>query len=293
MKRILFFALLLAVPAIAGSLAGIGPLVLNREGEQRIALFLGRPTVITKPGLAVAIATVPMRVIEARRLHLSSRPSTVQTRDGERLVVDHYVIWRIEDPLRFRESYPRTAGGDLSEAERQLDRRTRSLVRDWIGRHTLQEVLDKKRVEIMETITRRAAEELHERGVQVLDLRLNRTELPTRTEENVYARMRSERERLARKHRAEGEEEARRIRAEADREARVTVAEAQRDAEVLRGEGDASAARIYAEAHNKDPEFYGFVRSLDAYRKTIGEGTTLVLPPDHEFFQVLQGEEPE
>ncbi len=288
MRALLGFLLLLALLAVLGSSLGFGPLLINREGEQRIALLLGKPTVVTEPGVAFAIATTPTRIIEARWLHLSSEPSTLQTRDGERLFVDHYVIWRIADPLRFRESYPRTVGGDLSEAEQQIDRQTRSLVRDLVGQHTLQQVLDERRVAIMQAVTQRATRQLRARGVEILDLRLNRTELPKRTEENVYARMRSERERLARKHRAEGEEQARRLRAEADREARVIVAEAQRDAEVLRGKGDAEAARIFAESYSADPDFYAFVRNLEAYRKTIGEGTTLVLPPDHEFFQTLQ-----
>ena len=115
-------------------------------------------------------------------------------------------------------------------------------------------------------------------------MRINRTELPPGAEENVYARMRAERERLARKHRAEGEEQARTIRADADRRARVIVAEAREQSERLRGAGDAESARIYADAYSRDPAFYEFVRSLEAYRKTLGEGTTLVLPPEHEFF---------
>ena len=118
-------------------------------------------------------------------------------------------------------------------------------------------------------------------------MRINRTELPPGAEENVYARMRAERERLARKHRAEGEEQARTIRAEADRQARVIVAEAREKSERLRGAGDAESARIYSDAYSRDPAFYDFVRSLEAYRKTLGEGTTLVLPPGHEFFHSL------
>jgi len=118
-------------------------------------------------------------------------------------------------------------------------------------------------------------------------VRINRTELPDDTLANVYARMRTERQRLARKYRAEGDEEGRRLRAEADRDAQVIVAEAQRDADILRGEGDAEAARIYAEAYSADEEFYDFVRSLEAYRKTIGSNTTLVLPPDSEFFRLF------
>jgi membrane protease subunit HflC len=147
-------------------------------------------------------------------------------------------------------------------------------------------------VEIMTTITQQSDLELRPRGIEVVDVRINRTELPPGTIENVYARMRTERERLARKLRAEGEEEARRIRAEADRDARVLRAEARRDAEVTSGRGDADAARIYAEAYSRDVEFYGFVRSLEAYRKTIGAKTTLVLPPSSEFFKLFESGKP-
>jgi membrane protease subunit HflC len=139
----------------------------------------------------------------------------------------------------------------------------------------------------MDRMTEQSRKGLAEFGIDVRDVRINRTELPRATEENVFARMRSERERLARKYRAEGDEEGRRIRAEADREAQVTVAEAQRQATVLIGEGDAEAARVFAEAHAQAPEFYGFLRRLEAYRKTIGERTTLVLPPDNDFFELL------
>ncbi|GAG13640.1 unnamed protein product, partial [marine sediment metagenome] len=124
-------------------------------------------------------------------------------------------------------------------------------------------------------------------GIELNDVRINRTELPRGAEENVFARMRAERDRLARKYRAEGEEQARRIRAEADREARVIVAEARGQGEIERGKGDAEAARIYAEAYSRDAEFYAFLRGLEAYRKTLGAGTTMVLSPDHEFFRLL------
>ena len=149
------------------------------------------------------------------------------------------------------------------------------------------QVLKTERRAIVDEIARRSAEAVLRFGVEVGDVRLNRTELPEGTEENVYARMRAERDRLARKYRAEGEEEARTIRAEADRAARVLVAEARRDGETERGKGDAEAARIYAEAYSRDPEFYAFQRGLEAYRKTLGKSTTLVLPPTHEFFRLF------
>ena len=119
------------------------------------------------------------------------------------------------------------------------------------------------------------------------DVRINRTDLPGGAEANVYARMKTDRERLARKYRAEGEERARRIRADSDKEALIIVANAKREASILRGDGDAEATRIYAEAYSRDPDFYAFTRSLEAYRKTIGEHTTLVISPDTEFFQFL------
>ena len=119
-------------------------------------------------------------------------------------------------------------------------------------------------------------------------VRINRTDLPKETRSSVYERMKTERERLARKSRAEGEEQARLIRAEVDAEARVLVANARRDAEIARGQGDAEAARVYAEAYGEDPQFYAFVRSLEAYRKSIDEGTTLVLSPRSEFFRFLE-----
>jgi membrane protease subunit HflC len=126
----------------------------------------------------------------------------------------------------------------------------------------------------------------------VADVRINRTELPEATMESVFARMRTERDRLARKNRAEGELDARRLRAEAAAKARVIVAEARRDSEIARGEGDAESTRIYAEAYGTEPEFYSFMRSLEAYRKTIGGKTTLVLSPKAEFFQFFDSSEP-
>lgn len=291
MRRMLpLLALVAAAAAVAlvwaGEL-GIGPVVITREGEQKLVLQFGRPRLqLTKPGLALRIPLVEeVRVFDARLLYLDSDPQQIQTRDEEPLVIDNYVTWRIANPLLFYQTFPRGREG----AEAQIDRTVDADVRDVIGQNTLDEVLTSRRVEIMNTITAQSREALDAFGIVVVDVRLNRTELPPGTEENVFARMRAERERLARKLRAEGDESARKIRAEADRDARVIVAEATRDSEILRGEGDAKAARIYAEAYETDAEFYGFVRSLEAYRKTIGKGTTLVLSPNHEFFRILGG----
>jgi membrane protease subunit HflC len=277
----------LAVGLVLLGMQEIGPIVITREGEQKIILRLGAPRdEATRPGVALRFPFLDeVRRFDARWLHLSSQPKEIQTQDRERIVVDNYVIWRIADPLLFYTSFPT----GLSEAEAQIDREVRGNVREVIGQHTLPQVLHEARVAIMDDITRKSDEALRRVGVEVADVRLNRTELPAGTADNVYARMRAERERLARKYRAEGEEEARRIRAQADREARVIVAEARRDAEAQRGQGDAEPTRIYAEAYGADPGFYTFIRGLEAYRKTIGGDTTLVVAPDHEFFRLLGG----
>ena len=269
---------------VATSVLGFGPVIVNPEGQQRIAFLLGDPVaVITEPGPALTFPFVRVEVFDGRWQHLSSEPREVTTLDQERIVIDHYVVWRIVDPLQFRTTFPT----GLLEAQKQIDQQARGQLREVVGQKRLMQVLKAERQGIMAEITERAAGAMKRFGVEIADVRLNRTELPAGTDENVYARMRAERERLARKHRAEGEEQARTIRAEADREAQVIVAEARRDAEMERGRGDADAARIYAEAYSQDPDFYAFVRGLEAYRKTLGEGTTFVLPPDHEFFRLF------
>jgi membrane protease subunit HflC len=288
MRRLLFLGLVLLAAAAAliwAGNAGIGPIVITREGEQKIVLFFGDPrAVVTAPGITLRLPLLEdVLTYDARRLYLNAEPLQVQTRDQEPLVVDNYVIWRIADPLLFRRSFPL----GRESAEQQVDRVVRSDLRDVIGKYTLREVVTAKRVEIMQEIAQKSGDSLGGFGIRLDDVRLNRTELPPATEENVYARMRTERERLARKARAEGLEEGRTLRATADREALVLVAEAKRDADVMRGTGDAEAARIYAEAYGKDADFYRFVRNLEAYRKTIDGRTTLVVPPDSEFFRIL------
>jgi membrane protease subunit HflC len=288
--RRIVVALLVLVAAFVGLVflgeRGLGPLVVTREGEQRVILTFGDPRdEPTRPGLSWRLPLVEeVRSFEARQLHLNVEPLPIQTRDEERIVVDNYVLWRIADPLLFLKAFPTGMG----QAELQIDRVVRADVREVIGRRTLSEVVSSARTDVMQAITEQSRGELAPLGIQVTDVRINLTELPPATRQNVYARMRAERQRLARKSRAEGEEEARRIRAEADRQARVIVAEAKRESEIGRGRGDAEAARVYADAHGQDPEFYGFVRSLEAYRKTIGKGTTLVVPPSHEFFRLFE-----
>jgi membrane protease subunit HflC len=275
---------LFTAAVVAGNY-GLPPLVVTREGEQRLILRLGEVQHVTEPGLWWMIPFIDeARSYDSRWLYNSTEARDIQTKDGEQLRIDNYTVWRVHDPRSFLEAFP----GGMTAAEQRIDRVVRDGVREVIGRHTLAEVLKDQRVAIMESITETSREELADVGIEIADVRINRTELPANAEDSVYARMVTERERLARKNRAGGEERARAIRAEAEREARIIVANAKRDAELTRGKGDAEATRIYAEAYQSDSAFYAFVRSLEAYRKTIGGRTTIVLSPDTEFFRFLE-----
>ena len=261
------------------------PVVITRASEQKLILRLGRVVTTLGPGLGWRVPFIDTVITYDRRwLYQDTVARSIQTKDGEELQIDNYIIWKVGDAEKFKESFP--AG--MTAAETRIDRSVRDDVREVIGRHTLTEVLKGKRAQIMTEITSKTRDTLADYGIAVADVRINRTELPAGTEESVYARMSTERQRLAKKNRGEGEEKARKIRAEAEREARVIVANARKDAEIARGEGDAESTRIYAESYSKDPEFYSFVRSLEAYRKTIGQDTTLVLSPKSEFFQFFE-----
>lgn len=314
MRRLFWFLVFLGVLALGTSRLGYGPLILNREGELRIVKLVGAvQAVITEPGLSLAFAT-EIAVFDGRWLHLSSgsTPKPIQTLDQEPLVVDNFTIWRIVDPLRFSESFPR----GISEAQRQLNQQVKSRVREVIGLLRLEQVLAREIPEALdlapareqgclesrtdvdgqvlpitltEAITARSCQAVVNLGIEIAEVRINRTEIPKGDPEaKVYDRMRSEREELAKKYRAEGEELARKIRAAADRDAEITIERARSEATKVRGEGDAGAAGIYAAAFSQDPEFYEFVRSLEAYEKTLTKNTMMVLPPDHPFLEFFQ-----
>jgi membrane protease subunit HflC len=283
---VVFGLLAMLTGFVAVGSRGIGPIVITKEGTQQIILRFGDVINETEPGWSWRVPLLDeVKTYERRLLYLNTEEDVIQTKDQERIVVDNYAMWKIDDLTAFISSFPR----GMHQAEKQMDRVVRAGVREIVARHTLTEVLTDRRSEVMEAIRKRVADSFSGTGIAIHDVRINRTELPPAIEKNVHARMKTDRNRLARKYRAEGEEQARKIRAAADRDARVIVANARGEAQVTRGEGDAESTRIYAAAYGKAPEFYAFVRSLEAYRKTIGEGTTLVLSPDSEFFEFLAG----
>jgi membrane protease subunit HflC len=279
---VVFVLLLLVTGLVAAGNRGIGPVLITREGTQQIILRFGDVINEADPGWSLRVPLLDeVKTFERRLLYLNTAQDVILTKDQERIVVDNYAMWKIDDLTLFISAFPT----GTQQAEKQMDRVVRAAVREIVARNTLAEVLTDKRSEIMESIRNRVADSFSDTGILVHDVRINRTELPEAIEKNVHSRMKADRERLARKFRAEGEEEARKIRASADRDAKVIVANAKGESQISRGEGDAESARIYAAAYGADPKFYAFTRSLEAYRNTIGEGTTVILSPDSEFFQ--------
>ncbi len=284
--RFLFFLLLLVATAVgllwAGQF-GVGPFVIVNEYEYRVPLLAGAPwrEPINKPGMTWRIPIVEtMESLDKRLQFLDADPVEMLV-GSETLIVDYYAIWRIIDPLAFLRSYP----GGMEDAQVSIQRRLKSTVGATIGKMPLDQVLARARV--IEELGGDVTAQLTEKGIEVIDVRINRTELPPDAENAAYNQMREQRRAISREHRAKGEREAREIRAQADRKAHTLLAEARANAEVTRGEGDATSAAIYAAAYQQGPEFYAFVRSLEAYRKSLGSKTTMVLPPDHGFFEYL------
>ena len=270
----------------------MGPLVINRADEYRLVLRLGKPVAeLTEAGVGrmgdtqwpfIRLPFIDVvQVFDKKIQYLNGAATEIEIAGNERIIVDYYALWKIESPLLFRRSFP----GGTDQARNLIQRAVGAQVGDGIGNLTMSELLS--RAEVLETLNEKVTEELSANGVRVIDVRINRTELPLPTEKATFEQMREQRRAISREKRAIGEREAREIRARADRDARELVAQARADGEVLRGEGDAEAAGIYAAAYGADIEFYSFVRSLEAYRKTLGEKTTLVVSPDHEFFKFL------
>jgi membrane protease subunit HflC len=260
------------------------------ETEQAIITQMGRYVrTIKEPGLHFKLPLIQtVHRFEKRILVSDAPPAEYLTLDKKRLVVDSYTRWRIVDPLQFYKTVRNEAG-----ALARLDGIVLSELRRDLAAHTLREVIGPQREPIMESVAERSGEIVKKFGIEIIDVRVKRVDLPEEVEASVFARMRSERQRIAKKYRAEGEEQARIIRAEADKEAIIILAEAYKKSKELRGEGDAAAIKIYAAAFEQDPEFYSFLRSLEAYEKFLKGGTTLVLRSDSKLFRYLAGPTPE
>ncbi len=255
------------------------------EWESAIVLQLDKPVRnINEPGLYWKLPLIQRVIlVEKRLLEYDAAPRELITRDKQQLQVDNFSRWKIVDPLKFYQTVRSEA-----EAQSRLDDIIYSNLREAIGRTKQSEVVSGDRKLLLEHVTQESNERAASYGIKVVDVRIKRTDLPAKNEQNVFSRMRTERERQAKKFRAEGDEEARKIRSQAERERRILLAEATRKAELIRGKGDAKAVRIYADSYERDPEFYEFTRTLEAYRNTLGDKTSLVLTPSTEFLRLLE-----
>ena len=252
------------------------------ETEQAIVTQLGKfVKEVKQPGLHFKIPLIQaVHRFEARVLQYDAAAAKIITDDKKHLVIDNYACWKIIEPLKFYQTVQTEFG-----AQSRLDDIVFSEIREELARHSLTEIVSVNRSQIMDKVAEQCNQKAGDYGIQVIDVRIKRADLPEEVRQSVYDRMKAERERMAKKYRSEGEEEAVKVRAETDKEKKILLAESYREAEKLNGEGDAEAIKIYAQAFEKDPEFYSFVRTLEAYEKSLGEGTTIVLPSDSEFFQ--------
>ncbi|WP_077071429.1 protease modulator HflC [Mailhella massiliensis] len=260
-------------------------LFIVNQTQQALVIQLGHPLdKVYGPGLHAKLPFVQNVVyFEARILDYDARPAEALTSDLKTIVLDNYARWKIEDPLRFYRTMRTEAN-----AQARLDAVIYSQIRAHIGRHTLTEVVADERNSIMESVTEKASQQMKEFGISIVDVRIKRTDLPAENQRAIFDRMRAERERQATQYRSEGSEEATKIRSAAEKERALILAEAGKQAQVLRGEGDAEAARIYAEAFSRSPEFFSFQRGLEALRKSLGENTRMVLTPDSPLLQPIK-----
>ena len=263
----------------------LSTIIVVDETEQVVILQFGKPVqTITDPGLNFKFPA-PIQVsnsFDKRLLEYDVPPEEILSRDKKSLIIDNYVRWRIVDPLLFLQTVRA-----IPTAKTRLDDIVYSELRQELGNHDMAEIITETRELIMEKVTIASNEETSKYGIEVIDVRIRRVDLPQQNEASIYARMEAERKRQANKFRSEGEEEAQKIRAATDRDKTVILAEAYKTAQQIRGEGEAEALDIYAESFSKDPDFYEFLRTLETYEKVIDKKTTLVLPGDSKLFKAL------
>lgn len=282
--RIRIATSIIVVLLIIGAIIASQTLFFVDETEQAIILQFGEPIkIIRTPGLNAKTPFLQNVIyFEKRVLSSDAPPQEYLTSDKKRLVVDHVTRWQITDPLLFFKAVRTEAG-----ARARLNDIVFSELRRELATVEFKDIIAQERENIMERVAKSSAEKASEFGIEVVDVRTKRADLPEEVEQSVFNRMRAERQRESSLFRAQGEEQANIIRAQADREATVTRAEGEREAQRLRGEGEAEAIGIYAEALSQDPEFYAFTRRLEAYAVVLKRGDTLIIPADSEFFRFL------
>ena len=276
---------------LAGALVLSSAFIVDEREKVLVLQFGEVKQVIDKPGLSFKIPFIQdLLRYDDRILGLPTQPLEVTPLDDRRLVVDAFARWRIVDVAAFRRAVG--AGGEAS-ARDNLDKIINAEIREVLGGVPSQKVLSEDRTALMNKIRDNARAKAASLGVDVIDVRLTRTDLPEQNLESTFARMRAEREREAADEIGRGKEAAQRVRAEADRSVVEVVSQARKEAEIVRGEADAKSNAIYAEAYGKDPEFFAFTRSLTSYERALqGSNSSMVMQPDSEFFDYLGSEKP-
>lgn len=256
------------------ALAALQSMFIVQQWQQCVILEFGKPVRIIKdPGLYFKIPLIQdLITLEKRILAAEARPAEYITLDKKRLTVDTVSRWKIDEPLVFFQTV-----GNYSGAIARLNDIIFARLRQEIANHNFKEFIREEREKIMNQVTSGTEEQARRFGIKVIDVRIRRVDLPEEVQNSVFARMKAERERIAKRYRAEGDEQAREIRAEADKKKDIILAEAYKQAQALKGEGEAESAKIYAEAYSKDEDFFRFVRSMEAYKNIFTKNTTFLL----------------
>ncbi|AMG30870.1 protease modulator HflC [Grimontia hollisae] len=285
----------LLIPLIIVSIVvGLMSVFVVKEGERGIVIRFGRVLKtdddmarIYGPGLQFKVPLFDrVKLLDARIQTMDDQSDRFVTSEKKDVIIDSYVKWRIKD---FGQYYLTTGGGNRLTAEALLQRKVADGLRAEIGSKTIKEIVSEKREQVMADVLAELQEGANDIGIEVIDLRIKKINLPDEISESIYARMRAERETVARRHRSQGREKAEVIRAQAELEVATVLAEAEKTARVTRGEADAEVAKIYADTFNKAPEFYHFLRSLQAYEKSFNnKGDIMVVDPNSEFFQYMK-----
>ncbi|MGL5237567.1 MAG: protease modulator HflC [Plesiomonas shigelloides] len=296
MKKFIIPAVIVAV------LLGSSSLFVVKEGERGIVLRFGKVkrdgqdvVQVYNPGLHLKMPFIDsVKLLDARVQTMDDQADRFVTAEKKDLIVDSYVKWRIKDFGRY---YLATGGGNMLQAEALLKRKISDRLRSEIGSRTIKDIVSGSRGELMDdarTALNTGADSTADLGIEVVDVRVKQINLPAEVSNSIYQRMRAERTAVAREHRSQGREQAEIIRADVDRRVTVMQAEAESKSRTLRGQGDATAAKIYADAYSKDPEFYAFIRSLKAYENSFrGKQDLLVIKPGSDFFQYMQSPQPQ
>lgn len=249
--------------------------------------------VVTEPGLNFKIPFIQnVQYMEDRLLSYDIEPRKIITADKRRLLVNNYAIWKVGNPKKFKE----TMNANRSTAQTRIDDIVYSNLRNEFAGYEFSKIASEKRLDMLSRLTKLSAKKLKEYGINLIDVRVKRADLPEANEEAVYNRMKSERNRRASLLRAEGEEKAKEIRSAADKKSSIIVSEAKEKAETIKGSGDARALKIYSQAYSKDPEFFRFWRTLESYQNSFAQGdnSTIILTPGSQYMELLsEGNLPE